>query len=396
MKRRASLLVAVVLALMAGPAVAHDRSASYSTWSVDERGADVGLRIDGRDLTRPREAASGADAADLAVVDSLAASRGGRACRRSGPPVRTPDGAGRFLLRWRVDCDGEGAFAIESGLPATMATPHLAFTKIRIPGAGEFEVVLHADRTRWEQPAARSASVAATVVEFFRLGLTHIAGGTDHLFFLFGLVVAADTLAEVAVVVTAFTLAHALTLAAATLGLLSPAAPAVEALIAVSIALLAVENLTLRRGGPRPAPLAALFVLAPALAAAAFGAGRVSLLPLSGTALFAASYLALASRHPLERRLRWLVAFAFGLLHGFGFAGALVEAGFAGSTVAVTLLAFHAGVETGQLLFVAALWPLLGIVRRRGPAAYGPLVLEPASVVLLAAAVGWYAARTFG
>lgn len=389
-------LLGALLALVPAPVLAHDRSASYATWTVDDGGAQVELRIDGRDRTRLPEAAGGDAPADLAIVEALAASRGGRPCAASAPPLRTAEDGGRFLLRWRVDCEAAGAFAIESSLPARMATPHLAFTRIRIPGQEDVEVVLHPDRPRWEQPSTNSAPQSSPAIEFFALGLRHIAGGVDHLFFLFGLVVAAGSLGEVAVVVTAFTLAHGLTLAAATLGLLRPAAPAVEALIAVSIALLAVENLTLRCRSTRSPAAAALMVLAPALFAAAGGAGRVPFLPLAGTALFAASYLALAAAHPAERRLRWLVAFAFGLLHGFGFAGALVESGFAGATVAVALLSFHAGVEGGQLLFVAAVWPLLRLARGRGPAAYDRLVLEPASVVLLAAAVGWYATRSFG
>lgn len=392
----AFLLSLAAVAFAPGTAFAHERSASYADWSVGAAGASLELRLDGRDLTRPREAVSGAAAVDLAVADALRASRGGQPCRMTAPPSRTPQPNGRFLLRWRTDCAAPGLFAVESELPALLGLPHLAFTKVHVDGAGDFEAVLHADRPRWQQPGANAAAPGPVFAEAMWLGLTHIAGGTDHLFFVFGLVVAAASLGEVAVVVTAFTLAHALTLAAATLGLLRPAAAAVEALIAVSIALLAVENLTLRAGATRHPALVAALVMAPALVAAAAGLGGVALLPLAGMFLFATGYLGLAARHPQRHRLRWLVAFAFGLLHGFGFAGALVESGFAGATVAVTLVAFHAGVEAGQMLFVAAVWPLLRAMRVRGAAPYTRLVLEPASVVLLAAAVGWYATRSFG
>lgn len=387
--RAAAVLLAL---LLAPPAFAHERSASFSTWTVEEGGADVDLTMDGRDLTRPREAADGQRAADLAVAAAFVAGRGGVPCVAAGPPSHAPQAGGRVRLRWRVDCPNPGSFAIGSSLPQVLAVPHLAFVKVRIPGAGEFETVLHADQPRWEQSSPPPAAA-----DFFRLGLRHIAGGADHLVFLFGLVVAALSLGEVAVVVTAFTAAHALTLAAAALGLLRPLAPSVESLIAVSIGLLAVENLTLPGGaGAMAPPVAALVVLGPALAAAAAGAGRVALGPLTGTALFAACYLALSSRHPAERRLRWLVAFAFGLLHGLGFAGALVESGFAGGSVAAALLAFHAGVEVGQLLFVAGLWLLLGRARRRGGFTYRRSILEPGSVAMLAAAVCWYGLRAFG
>ena len=137
-------------------------------------------------------------------------------------------------------------------------------------------------------------------------------------------------------------------------------------------------------------------MLAPALLASAAQIGRLPFAPLAGTALFALSYLALAERRPDDRRVRWMVAFVFGLLHGFGFAGALVEAGFSGAAVLAMLVAFNAGVETGQLLFVAMLWPLLAWLRRRSGNQFGRFVVEPVSVVLLAASVAWYALRTFG
>lgn len=395
--RRWAASVALTAALLlAGDACAHERSASYSTWLVDADGADVSLRIEGRDLTRPVEAAIGPSAVDKAVVAALSASRGGRSCGAQAAAVRHVEPGGRVLLRWRVTCPERGAFALASQLPALLAAPHLAFTKIEIPDVGAFEVVLHADGARWQQPERGQSRRGPVFAETFRLGLGHIAAGIDHLFFVFGLVVAAATLGEVLVVVTAFTAAHALTLAAAALGWLSPAAPSVEALIAASIALLAVENLTLRAGAVRSPSYAAVLAMLPALVASAGGVGRVPLGPVAGIALFAACYLALAAGRPDARRLRWLVAFAFGLLHGLGFAGALVEAGFAKATLAATLVAFHAGIEAGQLLFVASVWPLLGLARRRGERGYRRFVLEPASVVLLAAAVAWYAAAAFG
>jgi hypothetical protein len=112
---------------------------------------------------------------------------------------------------------------------------------------------------------------------------------------------------RIAITVTAFTLAHSLTLAAATLGFVNVPGPPVEAAIALSIVFVAAEVVRGLRGQ-------------------------------SG----------LAARAP------WLVAFAFGLLHGFGFAGALAEVGLPQKAITVALLTFNVGVELGQILFVAA------------------------------------------
>jgi hypothetical protein len=116
--------------------------------------------------------------------------------------------------------------------------------------------------------------------------------------------------------VTAFTIAHSITLAAATLGFVNVPGPPVEATIALSIVLVSVEILNTQRGKPS-----------------------------------------------LTARLPWLVAFSFGLLHGFGFAGALAEVGLPQHAIPVALLFFNVGVETGQLVFVAAVLSLIWLLR---------------------------------
>jgi hydrogenase/urease accessory protein HupE len=160
-------------------------------------------------------------------------------------------------------------------------------------------------------PGARE--VAAT---YLRLGVEHILFGFDHLLFVLALVILVRSWGRVAVTVTAFTIAHSITLAAATLGFVNVPGPPVEAAIALSIMLVAVEILNARRGNPS-----------------------------------------------LTARLPWLVAFSFGLLHGFGFAGALAEVGLPQHAIPVALLFFNVGVEIGQLVFVAAVLSLLSLLR---------------------------------
>jgi len=139
------------------------------------------------------------------------------------------------------------------------------------------------------------------------MGIAHIFGGFDHLLFVLGLVLLVSSAARLVKTITAFTLAHSLTLGLATLGLVRvPQAP-VEAAIALSIVFLARELIERRRGNP-----------------------------------------SLATRRP------WLMSFGFGLLHGFGFAGALSAVGLPQGDVPLALAGFNAGVEVGQLLFVSA------------------------------------------
>jgi len=142
---------------------------------------------------------------------------------------------------------------------------------------------------------------------YFRLGVEHILGGIDHLLFVLALMLLIHDRWMLLKTITAFTIAHSITLAGAALGYISAPQPPVEAAIALSIVFLARE-------------------------------------------------LALEPRHrgDLAWRSPWIVAFAFGLLHGFGFAGALAEIGLPKSDVPLALLAFNLGVEAGQIIFVIA------------------------------------------
>jgi len=173
----------------------------------------------------------------------------------------------------------------------------------------------------------------AVVRTYLALGVEHILLGLDHLLFVLGLLILVGGGGRLFWTISAFTLAHSLTLAAATLGFVAVAPQPVEAIIALSIVFVAVEILHARRGSPG-----------------------------------------------LSARMPWLMAFAFGLLHGVGFAGALGEIGLPHGQIPLALLAFNAGVEVGQLLFVGALFALGPLLRR--------LAVSPPA--------GWPAAAAYG
>jgi len=156
--------------------------------------------------------------------------------------------------------------------------------------------------------------VAAT---YLALGVNHILGGIDHLLFVFALLILVTNIRTLVWTITAFTAAHSLTLAAATLGLVQvPQAP-VEAVIALSIVFVASEIVHVSQGRPG-----------------------------------------------LTQRKPWIVAFVFGLLHGFGFAGALNEIGLPEQSIPLALFLFNVGVEVGQLGFIGAVLLIYAILKR--------------------------------
>jgi HupE / UreJ protein len=225
-------------------------------------------------------------------------------------------------------------FSIEPRL-ARMGLKVITTLMFLPPGGAERAFEFHANPglvhldPRWQQAALR----------FVEAGFFHILDGTDHLLFIACLVIPFRRLRPLVVIITAFTLAHSLTLAAAVLGLAPQGlwfAPLVELLIATSIVAMALENLV-------------------------------------GT----------------TARRRWIAAFAFGLVHGFGFAFALRETlQFAGPHLGAALLSFNIGVELGQLAVLLVLVPALHALRRMGS-----LWPERAVVIVLSALVahtGWH------
>jgi hypothetical protein len=157
---------------------------------------------------------------------------------------------------------------------------------------------------------ARASSVS--LLGFVRMGVEHILTGYDHLLFLLGLIVVGGRLRALAFVITAFTVAHSITLALAATGTWAPSPRVVEPLIALSIAYVGVENFFVRS---------------------------------------------------VENR--WRITFPFGLVHGFGFAGALREIHLGREEIPRALVGFNVGVEIGQLVVIAALLPIVLKLRKR-------------------------------
>jgi len=244
--------------------------------------------------------------------------------------------------RWSVRCAGglQGGVIVIEGLAGSLTDVLVRFETL----AGDVtDARLTPDRPSLVLAAASSDwEVFAT---YGVLGFEHILEGFDHLLFVFALLLLVRRPWLVVKTVTAFTLAHSLTLAAAVLGLLSLPPGPVEAAIALSIVFLALE---IHRAASR--------------------------------------------QETLTARRPWIVAFAFGLLHGLGFAGALTEIGLPAEAVPLALLAFNLGVEAGQLAFIAvallpvALLPWLFADRQR-------IALVASAYVIGGLASGWLLER---
>jgi hypothetical protein len=384
-RRTASLVVALVVALE-GAAAAHDRGTSYSSWTIEGRSAGVVVRMTDVDLSRFDWARSGDAEIGKRFRERLRLFAGDRACEVVESPRRTAAEDGTTALEWRLRCPAVGELEIRDDLVFDVAPSHLHFARVVRDGSAPLERVFSERDRRW--PLERTSG-GTSLRDYLLLGIEHIASGYDHLAFLLALLLVAGSVREVATVVTGFTAAHSITLGLAVVGRVRPPSATVEALIGLSIALVAAENLWLADRRSRALPgLLSLSLIALAVGAAA-GFGRVPALTLAGLALFSSCYFALAARSPSPERLRWSVAFLFGLLHGFGFATVLTDAHLPTERLARALFGFNAGVEAGQLAVVALVWPLLRRLDR-------PRALEYASAAVLAVGVFWFVTRAYG
>ena len=218
-------------------------------------------------------------------------------------PRRSQFLADSHAQRWRVERPGGLVdTSIEIFGRAAGVTEVLARVE-RLDGTTQVDSLPPGRATFVVKP---SLGFRQTAVTYLLLGVEHILGGVDHLLFVLSLLLIVRGFKRIAVTITAFTLAHSITLAAATLGFVHVPGPPVEAAIALSIVFVAAEVVRGLRGKPG-----------------------------------------------LTARAPWVVAFAFGLLHGFGFAGALAEVGLPQKAIPIALFTFNVGVEIGQLLFVA-------------------------------------------
>jgi hypothetical protein len=392
-------------------ASAHGRSLSYSTWRLDDRGADVGVRISLLELSRldlplplvgPGSPTSNTAPVGRYLAEHLRLNGPGGTCAPTSEPIFRAGEDGFVSYRWRVDCGESGARAIESDLLLEVAPSHLHFARLSEPNGGVRERVLVEGASVWpisstDADDGSNASAGSGFADYVALGIEHILGGWDHLAFVFALVLLATRVGEVARLVTGFTLAHSITLALAVLGWVQPVGHAVEAVIGFSVALIAAENAWLLSGRGRAVPLVSVGVIVAVGLAGLITPAQLPWLTVSGLAVFSACHFSLLDRSNGNHGIwRIALAFAFGLVHGFGFAGVLAEMALPTHRLAPALLGFNVGVELGQLAVVAMIWPLLRFVLGHSSAAVARWAPELASAAICGVGLFWFVLRALG
>jgi len=226
-------------------------------------------------------------------------------------PATTEDEAGSVTARWLVDCETDGLVGRQVGVDGLTTRATDVLLRIELADGRSLQSVLRAREPTFTIPEREHLLDVAR--RFMTLGADHIATGFDHLLFVFGLLLLVEGVRSLVATVTAFTVGHSITLALAVLDVAHVPASPIEVLIAASILLLAIE-------------------------------------------------LARPPTPTLMRRFPWLMALAFGLLHGLGFAGALREIGLPADAIPLALVSFNVGIELAQLAFVVVVVVLMRLV----------------------------------
>jgi hydrogenase/urease accessory protein HupE len=255
---------------------------------------------------------------------------------------------GYFLVRYA--CEAESmVLTIRLGpLFDAMRSGHRMTAFVHVPGEERpRDSLLHGSSAVVEVPLSEEAVVAAPAPrsgpaiawECIVLGVEHILFGIDHIVFLFGLVLLGGRLRDLAATITAFTLSHSVTLALTVLGVVAPQPTLIEPLIALSVAYVGIENFIVK-----------------------------------------------------DLKKRWRIAAGFGLIHGFGFAGAVGDK-LPTDRLPLALGTFNLGVEAGQLMLLAVLVPILALLHKQGW--FQKRGVQVLSGLVVAAGLFWFVERVF-
>jgi hypothetical protein len=339
--------------------IGSDAAAISGRWDIALRDLDNAITLDANgdgDISWGEVRAKHRSIADYALSRLTVESNGASCSITAGEQLieQHSDGAYTVLL-FTGDCPRPGAsLTVDYRLLFDIDPQHRGLLQYVAAGAAS-SVIFGVDSSRQSIGGAETGPVEQ-LRQYVRDGVWHIWLGFDHILFLLSLLLPAVLLRrghawlpatsfgavaiDVAKIVTAFTIAHSITLTLATLGVVSPDARWIESGIALSVALAALNNI-----------------------------------------------------FPLVRHGRWIAAFGFGLIHGFGFASALKDLGLPTGSLALSLFGFNVGVELGQLAIVALFLPVAFALR--GTWAYRRAVLTGGSIAIAAVAGVWLIERAF-
>jgi len=391
----AAMIAFLCIAMDAG---AHTRSESYSHWHLSDTTITGTITIPLREVMLLYQTGDSASPPGELFRDELIAktriSSASGVCGSSA--VNILQAASGFVrVEMQFDCDAATPASIHYRALFDTAPSHVHYAKLHQDGLRSETLITDTSDTWNISDIGDTGSYSFW--SFLAIGIGHISGGIDHIAFLIGMLLIAGSIGRSIIAVTGFTLGHSVSLAAAVLGYVHADSTLVEAFIGFTVALVAVEYFLLRKRSATTLAISSMLI-AWAVGLLALALDLIparALLVYAGFGVFAFCYLLAANI--LERKdatrasaLLFVATTCFGLVHGFGFAGFLMETGILGTSLFIPLLGFNLGVEAGQLVMVAIALAIATMLRDKVPRAATPML----AASLCGVGVYWFVGRT--
>ena len=397
-------LALILLALVwTAPAQAHERSRSNSIWQVTETGLTGTLFLESRQATLFLNFEPAGTSLEQAyrnrIEPGVQVLRGGEVCSLVGTPQVSLQPDGRLRADVRYACTAaQGVVELGISVFSPLSANHTHFLRVELAPGEWAESVLSRGRgsAAFHPGEPENERQRRAFGSYVGLGFTHILGGLDHLAFLLALLLIVREWRRLAIVTLGFTLGHSLTLALTLLDLVAPPGRLIESLIGFSILFLAAEAALRQR--PLSPPL--IITIGVSLTALGFvalpGQGVKVFLALAGLGLLTASHLGWLRSGGKPEQSAPLLSAGFGLIHGVGFAGILLEIELPDADRLPALFGFNIGVELGQLSFLAVALVVIAVAMRF--LSQDLQRLSRLALIAILSAVGsfWFLSRLFG
>jgi hypothetical protein len=380
-------------------AQAHTKSETHSVWQIVDKTVHLTFTmpvVEANRLAEGNQTSPSNERMAQYVSDHLGVTSKDGECKIS-QPARAVAATEQFRrVEMTFECPSAEDLQLHSSAFFELIASHVTFAQIESGGSFGEQLL-----TRDQQTVPASAQDAggelasASFFRYIQMGIMHIFTGVDHMSFLLGLVLLSPRLRNLAFVITGFTLGHSATLALAVTGLVRPHAEFIDALVALTIAMVGAENIAVatRRPGIVAGSLGLLLLAMTAVKM--FGIGLLPTTLLFGAALFCSSYLMISGHLRDAARLRLVVTLMFGLIHGFGFASDLLEMRLPTERLVELLVGFNIGVEIGQLTVVAvALTVVYGLSRLRLTRPR-PIAVDLLASGLVGIGMYWFIGRSY-
>lgn len=395
--RVCAALISLLLLSAGAAAQAHTRSESHSIWLIDKRLVRTTITFPDKEAENIARGSRPSDAEIVTYLTSrIGVSAGGRSCRLTAPGRMLEAATGYRRSEYVFDCPTDKNLVLQFDAFFDLVPSHFDFAQIQLADGDVVEQLFTQSDTRFDLTESQGGKFkSAGFIDFVKMGIMHIFTGVDHMSFLLGLVLISSRLRDLVFVVSGFTLGHSITLALAVTGIIRPHAQYIDALVALTIALVGVENIVVSLEKPTKLALATGGFLLVLVLLSIRGIGVLPPALLLGAAIFSAAYLLISGQLHDSGRLRMVVTTIFGLIHGFGFAADLLEAKLPPEKLAQILFGFNIGVEVGQLTVVLAVSGLVMLARRVRLASPRPITVDVLGSALIAEGVAWFLSRSF-